>query len=40
MKKISLFITVIIVNFFLLSLALDNGSTDYWEILDKVKSEI
>ncbi|MBL4648610.1 MAG: hypothetical protein JKY03_02685 [Aureispira sp.] len=36
MKKISLFI-LILVNFFFLSFVLDNGSKDYWETLEKVK---
>jgi hypothetical protein len=38
MKKISLFILVL-VNFFFLSFALDNGSIDYWETLEGVKLE-
>jgi hypothetical protein len=36
MKKISLFILVL-VNFFFLSFALDNGSIDYWKTLEGVK---
>jgi hypothetical protein len=38
MKKISLFL-LIVVNFFFLSFVLDNGSKDYWEVLEQVKAK-